>query len=349
MPIFISGKVTMADGSPLPHGVIIKSICLNSQRTVASTDSKGYFNFDWNHVTSSLPDASDQFEPSGRQRNDPFGSSGGSGGFGNMNGGSGSSGSGGSMMGCELRAEAGGFRSDSLTLDNHRGFDNPDIGTIVLYRTAGIEGTSVSATSLNAPKDARKAYEKGTQALRKGKPADAQLALEKAVELYPKYANAWLELGRSRLAQKSLETAAQAFLNAVDADPKLVRAHAELGMMAARQSSWEEATKYLDIALKLDPLSFPQLWYPDAVAHFNLKNLDMAEKSVHSAIQHDPQNKNPQAHHLLGAILAQKNDLPGAAVALQAYMKLAPAASDISLVKNQLAEIQNAQSAKKQP
>ena len=37
--------------------------------------------------------------------------------------------------------------------------DNPDVGSIVLHRLSGVEGTSVSATSYNAPKDAKKARE----------------------------------------------------------------------------------------------------------------------------------------------------------------------------------------------
>ena len=345
MPIFITGKVTVSDGSPVPHGVVIRSICLNTQRTVAYVDSKGYFNFEWGKANSAmLPDASDGYDPSVRQ--------GGSGPFGNQRGVdvfSDTRSSGGginstmSLMGCELRAEANGFRSDVLSLDSHRAFDNPDVGTLVLYRTAGVEGTSVSATAMNAPKEARKAYEKGLQALKRGKPADALPELQKATSAYPQYANAWLDLGRAQLQLKEPDAASESFVKAVEADGKLVGGHAELGMMEVRKSNWADAAKYLDAALKLDPISFPQLWYPDAVAHYNLKNLEAAEKNVRSALQHDPQHKNPQASHLLGVILALRNDLPGAVSALQTYLKQAPVAPDVQQVQLQLAEIQSAQ------
>ena len=60
MPVYIWGKVMVSDGSPLPHGVTIKRVCLNTQRTVANADTKGYISFQWGHETSVVPDASDR-------------------------------------------------------------------------------------------------------------------------------------------------------------------------------------------------------------------------------------------------------------------------------------------------
>src|SRR5205809_80391 len=62
------------------------------------------------------------------------------------------------LMGCEIRAALPGFRSDVVNLSGRRAFDNPDVGTIVLHRLANVEGVTISAVSLQAPKDAKKAY-----------------------------------------------------------------------------------------------------------------------------------------------------------------------------------------------
>src|SRR5204863_8182902 len=102
-------------------------------------------------------------------------------------GNSGGMGSSGSMMGrdlmnCDLRANLPGYRSDVVNLAGHRMFDNPDVGTIILHRLGNVEGNTISATSLAAPKDAKKAYEKGKEALKKKKPADAEKEFQKAVE-----------------------------------------------------------------------------------------------------------------------------------------------------------------------
>src|SRR5580704_12321018 len=109
---------------------------------------------------------------------------------------------------------------------------------IVLHRLVGVEGTSVSVTALNAPKDARKAWEKGVDFLHKSRTAEAEKELEKAVEIYPKYANAWLDLGRAREQQQAEALARDAFLKAIDADNKLVGPYVELGKMAVLRQNW---------------------------------------------------------------------------------------------------------------
>src|ERR1700685_3923365 len=46
-PIYISGKVVMEDGSPVSPNVTIERVCSGMSKTVAYTDSKGHFNFQW--------------------------------------------------------------------------------------------------------------------------------------------------------------------------------------------------------------------------------------------------------------------------------------------------------------
>jgi tetratricopeptide (TPR) repeat protein len=215
------------------------------------------------------------------------------------------------------------------------------LGTIALRRLANVEGTSVSATLFAAPADARKAYERGLQALHKGRLPDARKDLDKAVAVYPKFGNAWLALGRVELRQNQNEPARESFLKALEADSKLVEAQVELGIMAARERNWHDAAQYLDAALKLDPVDFPQIWFTDAVANFNSRNYDQAEKMAREALKVDPAHKNPQVNQLLGMALAQKHDYAGAAEELRTYLKLAPMASDFTAVKTQLDQIEN--------
>ncbi len=243
------------------------------------------------------------------------------------------------LAGCEIRASAAGFRSDAINLTNHRALDNFDVGTIVLHRLANVEGLSVSATALNAPKDALKAYDKGLDLSHKGKPDDAVKEFQKAVTVYPKYANAWLELGRIQMQQNRNDAARESFRKAIDADAKLVDAWAQLGLMAAQSGNWADATESLGRALKLDPVDYPQLWFPDAVAGYNLKNFDIAERSAREAIKADPEHKNPKADELLANVLLQKGAYGEAAEELRAYIKYAPNAADLDQVKNQLTQV----------
>jgi tetratricopeptide (TPR) repeat protein len=326
----ISGKVVVDDGSAAQN-ISVERVCGGVSKTVAYTDAKGRFSFQWGDRNAVVADAADAGAGS---RNAGFGSAQSAGGasplaadpFGNR------------MMNCELRASMAGFHSDGVSLFNKQLADNPDVGAIVLHRIAGIEGTSVSATSAMAPKDAKRAYEHGLQSILKNKPDDAAKDFEKAVAAYPKYADAWVNLGKVRLQQQSVEPARTAMENAIDADPKLVAPYVELGLLAARDANWPDSAKYLDRAVELDPVDFPQAWYTDAVANYNLKQYDAAEKSARNAAKLDSHHINPRSGYLLGLILAEKHDYPAAVTELTEFLKLAPNTPDLAEVKDQLAQ-----------
>jgi tetratricopeptide (TPR) repeat protein len=347
-PIYISGKVVMQDGAVVSQ-INVERVCGGIAKTVAYTDSKGHFSFQWGDRNLIVTDASDAGSGRKGANSAGFGSAQSAGGanalatdpFGSR------------MMNCELRASAAGFTSDTVNLFNRRSADNPDVGTIVLHRIAGVEGSSISITSLMAPKEAKKAYEHGLQSMLKNKTDDAAKDFEKAVGLYPGYAHAWVSLGKLRLENQEIEPARAALKRAIESDPKLVTPHMELGLLAAKDASWEESAKYLDKAVELDPVDFPQAWYADAVANFNLKRYDAAEKAARAAVKLDPRRANPRSFYLLGLVLAEKNNFADAAAELTTYIKLAPNAPDLAQAKVQLGEYEKrsgvAKSASAQP
>jgi len=324
----VSGKVVMDDGSQVPPNIVIQRVCSGSVQTVTRTDLNGAFRFQWASASSPLtmPDAT---EAGGRQTPLPRDA-----------GPLGNDSLGNRLMNCQLRANLAGYRSDSVDLSLDEGSDTIDTGSILLHRLKDGEGNSISATSLRAPKSAAKAYDSGLQSLAKNKPADAEKDFEKAVSIYPGYAEAWDTLGKLREQQKSYGPAREAFLKALEADPKLVVPYTELGFLAAEQRQWEESARYLDQALKLDATGYPEGWYADAVADYNLKLYDAAEARVREYLRLNPKNLNPRAHYLLAVTLIQNNNPTAGAAELSNYIALDPNAPDIPTLKQQLAEIQ---------
>jgi tetratricopeptide (TPR) repeat protein len=337
-PVFLTGKVIMEDGTPPPDSVTIERMCNGLARPEGYTDSKGRFSIELGRNTMMMADAS----VSGA--NDPAFS--GMGGLNSSRGGFGSTANpmGGlserDLMGCELRATLPGYRSDVVMLTGRKLLDNPDVGTIILHRLGNVEGTTISATSLHAPKDARKAYDKGREALRKQKWADAQKQLEKAVQVYPEFAAAWYELGRSLESQEQLDKAREAYGKSLAADPKFVNPYLQLAGLAARDKKWQEVADTTDRVVRLNPVDFPGAYFFSSIAHYNLKNLDAAEKSAREGIKADTQHRFPKINHILGVILAQKGEFTAAAGFMKDYLKFAPKASDADVVKNQLAELE---------
>src|SRR5438094_537290 len=247
-----------------------------------------------------------------------------------------------SLTGCEIRANLPGFLSDSIILGFRGALDDPEIGVIHLQRLANVEGYTFSLTTALAPKEARRAYEKGLDGMKKKKWADAERDLSKSVQLYPKYAVAWYELGRTYQQQKKLDEANHAHLEAIKIDSKFISPYGELATMAAVQQKWDDVDQYTSQMLRLNPYVVPEIYFYSAVANYNLQKLDLAERRAREAAKADAQHRIPRINHLLGAILADKHDYKGAAESLQIYLKYSPDAKDADAVKQQLAEIEKA-------
>ena len=322
----LSGRVAMEDGSVAPRGIAIEMVCSNFARTVASTDSNGRFTFQFGGAAN-VSDASD----SGHRSSSPL--------LGISSGDAATALR--TIVSCDLRANLPGYRSDDVSLTDRRALDHTDVGVIVLHRVFAVEGVAVSSMSLNAPKKARNAYESGLKAMRSGRMEGAAKEFERAIEAYPQYANAWLELGRVRQRLGTAPTAREAWKKAIELDPKLTGPYVELGLDAGLSHDWKPATQYLDQGLRLDPVDYPEAWFGDAVAHYYLGEYDSAEKSAREAVRLDSKGRNPRAGYVLGMILAQKGDREGAAAELRSYLKAAPHAPDAQMVKAQLAAIEN--------
>ena len=333
-PIFISGKVVTEDGTPPPEQVIIERVCNGQPRPEGYTDSKGRFSIQLGQNSHMMMDAS-----VGAASDNFPGSNNSPGGFGGI-GGRGSGISERDLMGCELRAVLAGYRSEPVHLGGRRMMDNPDVGTIVLRRLGNVEGLTYSATSMMAPKDAKKAYEKGMDRVKNKKPADAQKEFEKAVALYPKYAAAWFELGAIHQAQNRPAEARKAYEQSLAADSKYTKPYLNMALLSAAENNWQEVADTTERLVRLNPVDYPNAFFYNSVANYNLQKFEAAEKSAAEAVKLDTNHRLPKAQHLLGVLQAMRNNLSGAAENMKAYLKYAPQANDAENVKKQLAEIE---------
>jgi len=337
-PIFLSGSVRLADGTPPPDIVLIERVCNGVVRPEAYTDSKGRFSFQVGGQQGMVfADAS--------VGNDP--------GFGSL----GSTNAGQQrgdinprdLTGCEIRGNLGGFQSDSIVLTFRSALDDPEIGIIRLRRLANVDGFTFSITSAAAPKNAQSAYEKGLANAKKQKWADAEKELLKAVQTYPKYAVAWYELGRVYQQQKKLDDAVHAENEALKIDAKFISPYGQLALLSAVQQKWDDVVAHTSGWLKLNPNGTSDIYFYSAIANYNLQHMDVAEDHARKAANLDPQHRIPRIDHLLGVILAQKADYKDAAEHLRTYLKFSPSAPDAAAVSQMLAEIDKAVGAPPKP
>lgn len=319
-PFFVNGRVLLMDtGKPAPEPVSVQLNCGINLLQVIQTDLKGYFQF----ILGAGPQSNANFSAAD---DTPVGMNG-MGGMGGMTGmGSpnsyGRSGGFGDLTGCELRVTVDGYQPATRVLSGPPELSTMDVGTMRLTRIAGVQGSAISVTSLLVPSNARKEFEKGDKDARNNKLASATEHLEKAVAEYDNYAAAWNELGGIYTATHDLDKARQAFTKAIAADPKYIPPYVNLANLQMQNQEYENAFETSGKALELNP-GIERAGYFQALANFRLNRLDAAEKIAQEA-QKRPRPILPQWHALLAEILLQKQDYPGAAEQMQAYLKESP-------------------------
>jgi tetratricopeptide (TPR) repeat protein len=80
-------------------------------------------------------------------------------------------------------------------------------------------------------------------------------------------------------------------------------------------------------------------WHYDAAANLRLGRFARAESSARQAIRIDDQHLLPRAEYVLGAALAERHDLNGAAEHLQRYLTLEPDGEFAAAARTGLDEI----------
>ena len=306
--MFLRGRVATDDGTPVPHDALVERVCNARVLQQVYASSRGDFNMELGAMTDSYLDASGDGSPRYGQARKAPGT-----GISRLE-----------LTNCELRAAVSGFHSSVISLvEITPDSSSMDVGAIVVHRAAKIQGMTLDAAPYKAPKDARRAYEKGLEAERKGRLADARQYFEKAVGIYPKFANAWFQLGAvlQNLAQK--EPARTAYTHATTIDSKFLPPYLSLASLAFEAEDWTQVLnltnhvldldppKYANVTgyiLDLDPLDYAETYFYNSAANYKLNKIEDAEKSGLKAERLDVRTRFPQLHLLLAEIFARKNN-----------------------------------------
>jgi tetratricopeptide (TPR) repeat protein len=237
---------------------------------------------------------------------------------------------------CAITISLRGYKRITTTLHE---------GAVIVLKQAGgdPEGSTISVTALHIPKDAAKAYDKGISAMGDDKFPAAENQFERAVAVYPEYAQAWSQLGEVLEQESKPREAVDACEHALQAEPKYIRPYLQLMRIAVSEKRMQDAAALGDRAIRLNPVEFPGIYYYDAVASYDLKHADVAEKTAREAIDLDKAHGFPAAEEVLGKVLADKGDLHGALVHFRKYVELAPKADDVPAIQQRIADLERTQ------
>ena len=328
--MFLSGRVMLDDGTEPQEQASIERVCNGRVRREAHTDSHGQFGFQLGAEMHGLQDATAE-SSSGVMRDSPL--------FANPGTSPGMASQGVTrqeLMNCELRASLPGFRSESIQLAGRQNLDDPNVGTIVLHRVGKVEGTRISVTSMQAPQNAKKAFERGQNFLKKGNKAEAAGEFSKAIESYPKYAEALAQLGDIYTNQGRNEEAKKLYGQAMEADAQFLLPYLGLAVLAARERDWKAVAELSGRALALNAYEYPIAYLLDAAANYNLHNYDRAEKSARTGQRLDSQHRLPRIDLILANLLMQRGDYAGAAEQLRSFLNHEPSGAEADAARDML-------------
>jgi Tfp pilus assembly protein PilF len=319
-PVFISGKVLLQGGGVLPEPVPIERVCNGTVRREGYADVKGQFEFQLG-LNLTFQDASENDARIGPNSQSRSASNGGQ----RPN----------DLNGCELRAVLAGYQSTVVILHTPGGEGwQYEVGTIFLQRIGNAPGTTISVTSMAAPKDAMRAYEKA-QKIKDQKPSEAEKQLDKAVKIYPQFAAAWTLMGDIHRERNEFEPAREEYGRAIAADPQFVNPNYGLAIIATEEKKYPDAARLSDQVLKLNAAAFPLAYFINAAANYNLQKFEVAEESAKKFKTLDTQHSRPDVYLLLSYLLSARQEYAGAAREIRDYLAISPNSPDAESLKKE--------------
>lgn len=186
-------------------------------------------------------------------------------------------------------------------------------------------GTVPADVDTDVPKDAAKRFRAGMKAVGDNKSERAVAEFRAAIELYPKYYAARLELGRELRLQKQFGEAEAALRPLVEVAPKHAEPRIELGIVLLSLGKREQAADQLREAVRLKETN----WAAHLYLGWALLETDSAQAAGHfqrALVLDEP--KAARAHLALARLAQEKGDRSRAVHHLDSYLQLAPEAGD---------------------
>jgi Ca-activated chloride channel family protein len=282
--IFLHGKVTMEDGSPPPKMAVLERWCSDKP----APDNVAYTDkngqFTWKM----------DFDVNAEHR-------------------------------CNLRAVLAPYQSTQYTIPDMNVFSDPNLPPLVLSQRSTSPEADIFDASTRVPANAQGAWNRAQIAARAGRWAEAERSLNAAVQAAPKFARGWNALAAILERENKPSEAWKDYKLAMEADPKLLSAYAAVGRLSIEVKDWDNAAQVSGELIQRDGQGvYPEARLIQAMARYQLKDLDGSVASAAEAIRLDTKHKLPAAEYVIGVSLGAKGDFDTARQHLNRYLELMP-------------------------
>jgi tetratricopeptide (TPR) repeat protein len=218
----------------------------------------------------------------------------------------------------------------------------PYVTENIQVRLTDTKGAEVPGATVVAvvPEAAQKEFKLGSKEMDKKHWEEAKVHFQKAIDAFPKYAEAFNNLGQVEIQLKDGKGAVEAFRSATQIDPTLPQANLYLGQFYLDNTRYKEAEPYLLRAAGDQPKN-PQII--TALANVQLQNgeTDLALANARKVPSLPNAKQFAISHLIVAQALTGKNQDDEIAKEYEKYLKEAPDSPLVPRVKDALAKLKS--------
>jgi tetratricopeptide (TPR) repeat protein len=245
-----------------------------------------------------------------------------------------------------------GLQSDTYKITAEKeGVGTATAMTRVTVNTPGVVRLTLSARPAGGDPAAaakaaelRKVFDEGVAFSRDKKYDDSIAAFHRALEIDPKCADCYYNIGFAYTEQKAYDKAEESYKKALEVEPNYTPAYNGLANIYNAQRRFDEAGEASRKAAELSAAAPGGLvgasadsLYTQAVILWNAGKIAEAKKQLEAALEAD--SNHAESHYQLGMVLVNEGNLAGAAQEFNTYLKLAPEGANAAQAKALIAQL----------
>jgi tetratricopeptide repeat protein len=190
------------------------------------------------------------------------------------------------------------------------------------YEGSGAPQGIVAASVLKVPDNARKEFERGSRLLNEKKDFDRSIAaFQRAIKLYPGYADAYFLMGTAQMQTSAASGAEASLRKAIALDARFIAPYYPLALLLFAQQRYAEEKELLLEAQKLDAIDWR---WPFELARCLAQQSQWEGALRYGVTASGSANAPPKVHLLVADIYANSGRPREAVAELELFAKLDP-------------------------
>jgi len=225
-----------------------------------------------------------------------------------------------------IRASLQGYEPGEVQIDlrnSDRTLQSVDISLMPRKdKGSGAPQGIVAASVLKVPDNAKKEFDRGSRLLNEKKDFDRSIAaFQRAIKLYPGYADAYFLMGTAQMQASAASDAEASLRTAIALDARFIAPHYPLALLLYAQQRYAEEKELLLEAQKLDATDWR---WPFELARCLAQQSQWEGALRYGVTASGSANAPPKVHLLLADIYANSGRPHDAIAELELFAKLDP-------------------------